>query len=240
MKINISIEARMTSSRLPGKVLKPINGIPAIELMYQRIKDSKYINDIIIATTTNDTDNPLVQWCEKNNVSYFRGSEKNVYERVLGAHQKFGTDIIVQLTGDCPLISSEIIELVVEEYLNRDYDYVVKSREFPIGLGIAVFSKKILESVQNERELTYEDKEHVTPYLYTSGKYTIFRIPAKEKYIMPELSITLDTKEDFEVIENICKHFDTILFSVEDIINYAKVNPSLMKINETIQRKGLK
>lgn len=240
MKINISIEARMTSSRLPGKVLRPINDIPAIELMYQRIKDSKYINDIIIATTTNKEDDPLVQWCQKNNVSYFRGSENNVYKRVLQAHQKFDTDIIVQLTGDCPLISSEIVELVVVEYLKRDYDYVVKSREFPIGLGIAVFSTKILESVQVGRELTYEDKEHVTPYLYTSGKYSIFRVPAREAHIMPELSITLDTKEDFEVIETICKHFHTISFSIEDIINYAKAHPQLMKINETVQRKGLK
>lgn len=104
MKINISIEARMTSSRLPGKVLKKIDGVPALEVMYNRIKELPLINDIIVATTVNKEDDPIILWCESKGVSYFRGSENNVYERVLQTHQKYNSDVIIELTGDCPCL----------------------------------------------------------------------------------------------------------------------------------------
>lgn len=241
MKINISIEARMTSSRLPGKVLKLINGIPNLELMVNRIKNSQYVNDIIVATTINSQDDEIVNWCEKNNISYFRGSENNVYERVLQAHEKYNSDVIVELTGDCPLLEVKLIDECIDFYLKNDFDYVSTGIKitYPLGIAVQVYSLKTLKSVSTNRELEYQDMEHVTPYLYTSGKYKIYNLEANEKHYMPDLSITLDTIEDFNLIETICKNFDNIYFTLDDILDFIKKNPHLKEINKSIKRKGL-
>ena len=122
MNINISIEARMTSSRLPGKVLKLINNKPNLEIMVERIKKAKLISNIIVATTTNKEDDVLVNWCEENNIDYFRGSENNVYDRVVKTHEKFNTDIIVELTGDCPLLDPILIDEAITVFLNNNYE----------------------------------------------------------------------------------------------------------------------
>jgi spore coat polysaccharide biosynthesis protein SpsF len=239
--INISIEARMTSTRLPGKVLKEVCGIKSLELMYKRIEQNKYVNNIIIATTINKQDDEIVNWCNQNNISYYRGSEQNVYERVLQTHIEYNTDTIVELTGDCPLLDPKLIDEAIEIYINNDYDYVSNSLKmtYPIGMAVQVYSLDILKSISKNRNLEYQDKEHVTPYLYTSGKYKIFNIKAPPELTMPKLSVTLDTKEDFEVIQNICKYFDGFRFGIEDIISFAKQNPKLVSINQDIHRKGL-
>jgi spore coat polysaccharide biosynthesis protein SpsF len=241
MKINISIEARMTSSRLPGKVLKSINGIQNLELMVNRIKNSQYINDIIIATTTNPQDDEIVNWCKGNDISYFRGSENNVYERVLYTHEKYNSDIIVELTGDCPLLEKSIVDETIKCYLENDFDYVSNCLEitYPIGLAVQVYSYKTLKSISMNRKLDYQDMEHVTPYLYTSGKYKVYNIEASQKHNMSDLSITLDTIEDFELIETICKNFNNIYFSLDDILNFIRKYPHLKEINKSVKRKGL-
>lgn len=235
--INISIEARMTSTRLPGKVLKIINGKPALEIMVNRVKESKLADNIIIATTINKQDDQIIRWCELNNLSYFRGSENNVYDRVVKAHQKFKTDIIVELTGDCILISAELIDHAINIYLKNDYDYVCVSD--PSGMGAQVYSLKTLQSVSVGRELEYLDKEHVTPYLYTSGKYKKFETKIYDNLDCPNISFPLDTIEDLKLIENICKNFNDFNFSFEDIIKYIKNNPELVNLNKHIKRKGL-
>jgi len=239
--INISIEARMTSSRLPGKVLKLINGMASLEIMIYRIKRAKLVDNIIIATTTNREDDEIISFCKKNNIKYFRGSENNVYDRVLKTHQKFNTDIIVELTGDCPLLDPVLIDEAIERYLNNKYDYVTNALKttYPLGMAVQVYSFDTLISISRARELKYQDMEHVSPYLYTSGKYTIYNIEASKKHYMPNLSVTLDTQEDFEVIQNVVKSFNTLEFTLEDIVNFAKQNPELVNINQNIYRKAL-
>ncbi len=241
MTINVSIEARMTSSRLPGKVLKKINGIPNLEIMVKRIRKAQFVNSIIVATTINQEDDLIVQWCIDNNIPYFRGSEDNVYERVLQTHKQFNSDIIIELTGDCPLIDPKLIEEALYTYLNNNYDYVSNSLKegYPLGMAVQIYSYKTLESISINRELEYQDKEHVTPYLYTSGKYSIFNIKAPEKHYMPHLSVTLDTIEDFHVIENVVKNFTNIHFTLEEIIAFSKKNLHLTNMNQNTHRKGL-
>ena len=216
--INISIEARMTSTRLPGKILKNINGKPALEIMVNRVRESKLKDNIIIATTINKQDDQIIRWCELNNLSYFRGSESNVYDRVVKAHQKFNTNIIVELTGDCILISAELIDHAINIYLKNDYDYVSVSD--PSGMGAQVYSLKTLQSVSVGRKLEYLDKEHVTPYLYTSGKYKKFETKIYDNLDCPNVSFPLDTIDDLKLIENICKNFNNFNFSFKDIIEY--------------------
>ncbi len=241
MKTNVSIEARMTSSRLPGKVLKPINGVKNLELMIHRVKQAQTIDDIIVATTINKEDEPIVNWCQEHNINFFRGSEDNVYERVLQTHEQFQSDIIVELTGDCPLIDPILIDNAVKFYQEHNYDYVSNCLKegYPLGMAVQVYSLNTLQSVSFHRELEYQDKEHVTPYLYTSGKYNIFTIEASDKHFMPTLSVTLDTQEDFKVIENVVKNFDNLDFSLIDIIDFAKKNPKLVSMNQNTHRKGL-
>lgn len=241
MTINVSIEARMTSSRLPGKVLKKINNIPNLEIMVHRVQQVKSVNSIIVATTHNKQDDEIVKWCIKNNIQYFRGSENNVYNRVLETHKKFKSDIIIELTGDCPLIDPSLIEDAIEIYNSNKYDYVSNCLEigYPLGMAVQIYSLEVLQSISLNRKLEYEDKEHVTPYLYTSGKYNIFNIKAQSNHYMPELSVTLDTIEDFNVIENVVKFFNNINFTLEDIIQFAKKNPHLTNMNFNTHRKGL-
>lgn len=240
-KIVASIEARMTSSRLPGKVLKEINGIPCLELMVNRVKKSKYLNDIIIATTINKEDDEITQWCEKNNIAYFRGSENNVYQRVLDAHIHYETDIIVELTGDCPLLDPILIDETLEVYLKGEYDYVSNciQETYPLGMAVEVFSLDALKSIKANRELSYMDKEHVSPYFYVSNDYKVFNIEAPKEHYFPELSVTLDTKEDFEMIEKVDAQFDNIDYSLSDIIEVVNKNKQWLQLNEGIHRKGL-
>lgn len=237
MKINISIEARMTSSRLPGKTLMLINGKPALEIMVDRIKKAKLVDNIIVATTVNKEDDAIVDWCKKNNINYFRGSENNVYDRVLKAHQQYNTDIIVELTGDCTLLDAELVDHAIKRYLDNDYDYI--SLDDPVGMGAQVYTLKVLESVSADRELEYLDKEHVTPYIYTSGKYNISKTKIYEDLNCPEVFLVLDTIEDWEVIDNVCKNFNNFDFSFEEIVEFIKNNPDKISANEHIRRKGL-
>ena len=241
MNINISIEARMTSSRLPGKVLKLINNKPNLEIMIERIQKTKLVNNIIVATTINSEDDVIVDWCKMHDISYFRGSENNVYERVLQAHEAFQTDVIVELTADCPLLEAHLIDEAIEYFLSHNYDYVSNDLRttYPIGTAVQVYSLDTLKGVTQNRELEYQDKEHVTPYLYTSGKYKLFNIEAPSHLNMPELSITLDTMEDFELIDTICRHFGHFDFSLQEIIEFVRLNPKLLEINKQIHRKGL-
>jgi spore coat polysaccharide biosynthesis protein SpsF len=227
----------MTSTRLPGKTLMNVNNKPALEIMVERVKEPALSDNIIIATTINREDDAIVHWCEKNKIKYFRGSEHNVYERVLRTHKKFNTDIVVELTGDCILIEGSLIDQAIKKYLDNDYDYLALS--YPAGMGVQVYSLKTLESISKDRELEYQDREHVTPYLYTSGKYNIFREKVYTDLNCPELMIELDTMEDWQVINNVCKNFNDFKFSFQEIVRFAEENPEKIKMNSKIKRKGL-
>ena len=122
-KIVATIEARMTSTRLPGKVLLPLAGKPALERLVERLKRSLYIDEIVVATTTNQTDEPIVELCESLGVKYFRGSELDVLKRVLGAAESVRADIIVEITGDCPLMDWRIVDRGIEEFYSQNILY---------------------------------------------------------------------------------------------------------------------
>ena len=167
MKIIATIEARMASSRLPGKILKPILGKPTLERLVERVRRSKLIQDVVVATTDMPADNETGAACQQMKVNFYRGSSEDVLDRVLKAAQKFGADIIVELTGDCPLLDPEIIDAVIQHYLNNQYDYVsnVLIRTFPRGMDTQVFSTKVLDEVS---QLTKDpaDRENVSLFIY--------------------------------------------------------------------------
>ena len=240
--INASIEARMTSSRLPGKVLmNAINNVSMLEFMINRIKLSKRLDDIVVATTINREDQPIVDLCDRLGVKYYRGSEEDVLQRVLFAHNELNSDIIVELTGDCQLIDYRIIDEVIDEYLENDYDYVSNChvRSFPIGLDVEVFSRKLLEDISKEA-LDIEDREHVSLYIYKSGNYSLKAVIADEDLFWPELRITLDDKGDYLFLREIISNFypkNKFDFSAKEVIEYIKSNIHLLDLLDGVRVK---
>lgn len=249
-KIVASIEARMTSSRLPGKVLKEMDGKPVLEILIDRLKRSKYINEIVIATTSNDADDRIEELGKELNVAVFRGSEDDVLGRVVGAVETLKGDIIVEITGDCPLMDPEVMDSVIEEYIENypEYDYVTnigyvenEVREIPIGMDIRVFTFKDLKYIS---EITDdpEDREHVSLYFFRTGKnkYKLFNIKTPDKWKRDySVRLALDTKEDFQFIEKIYTELNKINkeFGLEDILNFLDENKELLKINSEVIQK---
>jgi len=205
MKVSAIIQARQTSSRLPGKALIDICGKPALQRVIERLRASKTLDDVIVACTTNPADDVIVELCEKLGCNYFRGSEEDVLDRVLNAARKYNIDVIVEVTADCPLIDWEHIDYLVDDHLHIQCDITsnIIERSFPRGYDIRIFNKDTLERINNEVDNPI-DRQHVSTWCYLNPKgklnYTYSNIIALPEENRPDLDITLDTPEDLELI----------------------------------------
>ena len=240
-KIIATIEARMTSSRFPGKVLKEAHGRPMLEYLIERLKKVPSLDGIVLATTVNRTDDPVVELAKHLKISYFRGSEEDVLLRVLKSAESRQADVIVEITGDCPLIDRGIVEEVIQLYLDSGCDYAsnVEPVSFPIGMDVQVFSTQLLAEADREGK-TQEDREHVSWYIRKrlGSRFSFKTLEASEAARWPELSLTLDEREDFELISRVIGHFHPdIYFSCADIVEYLKRHPELLAINKGVARR---
>lgn len=239
MKIASTVEARMGSTRLPGKTMMKILDKPMLEFLIERLKRSKLIDEIVIATTINPKDEIIVELTDKIGVKCFRGSEEDVLARVLDAAKSVGGDIIVEITADCPLIDPDVVDMIIREYLNNDYDYVcnlnapernpILDSNFPVGLETQVFSVKVLEEVASLTN-NPSDREHVSLYIYNHPeRYKVYCVKAPEELNYPKLELTVDYKEDFEVIKKIYEslYLKNPEFSILDAIKFLKNDPVL-------------
>ncbi|MBI3633250.1 MAG: glycosyltransferase family protein [Candidatus Vogelbacteria bacterium] len=241
-KVVATIEARMASSRLPGKVLMPLVGKPVLERMIERIKPSKFVDEIVIATTVNKPDDEIDDLAKSLGVKCFRGSEEDVLSRVLGAAKSVSADVIIELTGDCPLSDYRLIDQAIAEFFKRDVDYLANNMEpltFANGFDAQVFPVRVLEEVSN---LTHDprDREHVTYYIYTHPeKYKTYSLQASDEDLSGDLRVTLDEKNDLMLIENIFERLLLIdpLFSYKEVIKLLRENPTLVKINKNVKQK---
>ena len=236
--IGIIIEARMGSSRLPGKTLKPMLGKPMLQLMIERLKRVNLADQIIVATTTNEKDLPIVELAKKMDVKYYQGSEDDVLERVLCAARKFEVDIIVETCGDSPLIDPKLLDYQIDIYLKNNFDYVCCHLEktFPIGLDAKIFSTNTLDEVS---KLTNEpaDRENVNLYIWEHpNRYKLKNITAKNKYKRPDLRLVVDYPEDFVLVEKIYNelYHDNPEFDFDDILDLFNSYPELIKINKDV------
>lgn len=241
MRFVATIEARMTSSRLPGKVLKETTGRPMLELMVERLRRVPLLDQIVIATTTNATDDPVETLARRLGIGWFRGSEEDVLARVLGAAHAHEADVIVELTGDCPLIDPAIVTRCIEDYRTGGADYVanVLERTYPIGMDTQVFATKILEDVARRTDDT-TDHEHVSLYIYRHPElYRLRNLTASAALHDPELRLTLDTPADFELIDSIFRHFLPTKpdFDLADILALLKQQPALRALNSHVQHR---
>ena len=240
-KIVATIEARMTSTRLPGKVLLPMAGEPNLKRLIDRLRRSKYIDEVVIATTVNVPDDAIVALAEEVGCKVWRGSEDNVLLRVLEAAQLVGADLIVEITGDCPLIDWRHIDRLIALYIEGGYDYMsnILERTFPRGFDVQIFSVKTLAEVNR---LTGDpvDQENVSLYIYNHPeRYKLGNWAAEGAMRRPELRVTLDTKEDYELLNAI---FEKLLpqnpdFSAEDVVHLLNVEPSLAALNAEVKQK---
>lgn len=243
LKIVTMIEARMGSTRLPGKVMMPFVGKPSLGLMIERLKRSKTVDLIIVATTTNKADDVIVDLCKKLDVSFYRGSEEDVLRRVVGAGKKFSADIIVRTTADCPLVDWRIVDRLIKLYRSGDYDYVsnVIERSFPLGFDVEVFSfKKLQEIEKTVTEQVY--REHPPYYFYTHPKkFRLKNWKARGKMNWPDLRVTLDTQEDYIVLTKIFEKLHPLNpdFSAEDVVELLHQHPEWVAINSHIKHRHL-
>ena len=246
MKIAAIIQARTSSTRLPGEVLKELpytSGITCLEQVIRRLKKSKKLNEIIIATTKDIEDDQIINIAKNENVKYFRSSKKNVLSRYYLAAKENNLDIIVRITSDCPCIDAEIVDLIINEYLNKRSDYTSNSlvRTYPHGLDVEVFNFNALEKAYKNATKDYE-KEHVKPYINRNPQiFKINEVKAPQELYTPDIRITLDTEEDYALL---CTVFDYLYpknkyFNAYDIVNLFNEKPWLKLINKKIIQKKI-
>jgi len=242
MRTVIINQARMTSTRLPGKVLKEVMGKPLLEYQIERLKKVKQADDLVIATTINKSDQPIIELCKKLNINYYRGSEEDVLSRYYEAAKQYQADVIVRVTSDCPLIDPAVVDEVINNFRKSTgkYDYVSNTleRTYPRGMDTEVFSIEALKEAYDKAVLTPE-REHVTLYIYSHPeKFRLFSV----KYKKDESSHrwTVDTEEDFILIKTILEELypQKPDFTMEDCLELMVKRPELIKINQHVQQKG--
>jgi spore coat polysaccharide biosynthesis protein SpsF (cytidylyltransferase family) len=236
MKIVAIIQARMGSTRLSGKVLKEVMGKPLLWHMLNRLKHSKMIGEIVIATTTNATDDIIVKKVNDWGYKVFRGSENDLLDRYYKTAKKYKADIIVRLTADCPLIDPEIVDQAINEFTSGNYDLVGTSDSFPDGLDVTVYSFKALEKAWGDAKLPSE-REHVGPYMVKHPELFKQKSIAFKEHL-PHMRWTVDEDRDYmfvkEIFERLYKEGE--MFYTEDILKLLKREPRLMEINSGIIR----
>lgn len=220
MKIGIITEARMTSTRLPGKHMLPVANKLMYQVFIEQLQESKLHDGIVLATTINQADDPLCKLAKSLGVGIYRGNELNVLERVLGAALSFEFDIVVEITADCPLIDPQLIDNAIKVFLENDVDYVsnVINREYADGMDVQVFKTALLRNTYSEA-LDASHLEHVTTHLRSDPNISKIDLLADDDCYAPDLSITLDTAEDYDKIRRVY----TELTEGENFINCSNV-----------------
>ncbi|MBW6466921.1 MAG: glycosyltransferase family protein [Brevefilum sp.] len=239
------IQARMGSSRLPGKVLQDVHGKPLLIREVIRARRAQSLGQVIVATTVDPEDDPIVAVCRLQGLPCFRGDPLDVLDRYYQAAQLFRAEVIVRLTGDCPLIDPQEIDRTVRAFLAADVDFAANrlpppwKRTTPIGMDTEVVTFDALARAWREAEARYA-REHVMPYLYEqAGRFDTLLVDHS-----PDLGgyrLTVDTPEDLALIRAIFDHFDgTDEFSLMDIIALLQERPELLTLNAQVVHKGFR
>ena len=234
--IGCIIQARMNSTRLPGKVLMNIDEkFPALFYTVEQLKNSKLLEKIVIATSSNQEDNDIEKFCRKYNIKCFRGSLENVLDRYYQCAKEFGITTIVRIPADKPLIDPEIVDEVIQKFKENSFDCVTNFQPstIPSGTEVEIFSFSALETAWKNASSAF-DKEHVTPYIYKNKEqFKIFNVVNKED--LSNFRWALDYKEDLELIRKIVKKIEKRPILTRDIINLLNKEKELIKINQNVK-----
>ncbi len=235
-RIIASIEARMGSSRLPGKVLMDIHGKPALARLVDRLRACRTLTDIVVATSTDPRDDAIAEWAQAYGVHMFRGSEEDVLDRVAKAQTSLASDIVVEITGDCPLLDPEVIDLGVESFLANPCDILTNARieSYPAGTDVQVYRLSALQDVAARID-DPAVREHVTLYFYENPDvYRCIHLLAPASLRWPDLRCQLDYAEDLAFIRAVYAELMPThgpLFGLPALIDLLKRKPELAEIN---------
>jgi spore coat polysaccharide biosynthesis protein SpsF len=244
-RVVASIEARMSASRLPGKVLMDVAGAPALERLVRRLSRAESLDAIVLATTTNPADDALADWAEARRLPCYRGSEDDVLDRVVEAHRMMGSEVIVEICGDTPLLDPRVIDAAVNRFLKGDVDVVSNTAQltWPQGIDAQVFRFDALENVaktQNDPAV----REHVSLYFYEHPEtYRIHHLTAPAEETRPDQRLQLDYPEDLELIRTVYTRLEPRLgdgFGTRDILDLLAADPQIAALNSNCEEKPVR
>jgi len=238
MKILAIIQARVGSTRLPGKVLIKVGEKPIIEHVYNRVSKASLIDEIFIATSINKENLPLVKYCSENNIRVFIGSENDVLDRFYQLAKLLNPNHIVRITADCPMIDHEVIDMVIKKHLDTKADYTSNAlnQTYPDGLDVEIFKFEVLQKAWEEARLESE-REHVTSFIYKNKSFfTIQSIDSRINY--GNYRLTVDNPEDLKLFQTLYKnlYIKDPCFGLQSILDFIKDNPFVTEINKNILR----
>ena len=232
--IGCIIQARMGSSRLPGKALmKSDSGKPLLYYVINQLRYCSKVKNLVIATTTNQEDDEIEKFANNNSINVFRGKEKDVLDRYFQCAKKYSFSTIVRITADCPLIDPQIVDKVIEQFFSENYDFATNTltRTFPIGTDVEVFSFSALNKAWENAQLPSE-REHVTPYFHNKENFKIINVENDKN--ISNLRLTVDRIEDFELIKQILNNISINPIHLEDVLELFSRKPELIEINKHI------
>ena len=238
------VEARMASSRLPGKMLMVIDGKPSLQILTERLQRVPGLSGITVATTENASDDPLEDLCNKLKIGCFRGSVEDVLQRVLGAARTSGADVIVEITGDCTFLDPDIVEESIDAYKKNDVDFVancVERPHYPAGMDARIFATELLAEADKLTD-NLDDREHVSLYFWEHPeRYKLLFVKPPPEYAHPEIFIALDEQEDLDMMRRIYEilYPQNPLFSLKDILALLKDKPQIYEMSKSLYRKGV-
>jgi len=235
----IIIQARMGSTRLPGKVFKTVAGKSLLAHQLARVEKVQGADRMVVACTEHERDDVIAEFCEREGVCLFRGSEEDVLSRYHGAAEKFGATVVVRLTSDCPLMDATVVDAVIDKFNQGGYDYVSNTinRSFPRGLDVEVFSRKALDIAQKQATEP-SDREHVTPFIYRQPeKFTLGDVFYSSD--QSHHRWTVDTPEDFLLISKVIEALypKDPGFRMEEVLALLERHPDWATINAHIEQK---
>jgi spore coat polysaccharide biosynthesis protein SpsF len=242
LRVVAIVQARMGSTRLPGKVLAEIGGLPMLVHVVERVRRCHEVHDVWVATTAEAADDAIERLCRERTYSFYRGSTQDVLDRYVQAARLARADVIVRLTADCPLLDPALVDLTVRAFLDAapPADLVVNrlpgARTYPIGLDTEVASRPALERAWREAGEPHQ-REHVFPYLYDPpGRFRVVRLDAEEDY--GALRWTVDTPQDLEFVRQVVSRLDRDgRFGWRDVLAIVQAEPALALINADVPHK---
>jgi glutamate-1-semialdehyde 2,1-aminomutase len=236
LKVVAIVQARMGSIRLPGKVMKPLAGGTLIEVLISRLRKAKTLDEVLVATTTEKTDDILAAHCKSKKIPVFRGSSEDVLKRYVDACRKYSASVVVRITGDCPLADPQLVDSLIRSFAKQKVDYLSNTNppSYPDGLDIEVFTIEALEKAE-DRATPGPQREHVTPYIYQSGHFKTANFENRDDFSQERW--TVDESDDLKVVDDIFQHFSPrIDFNWKEVMELRRKKPKIFLRNRHLVR----
>lgn len=236
------VQGRMDSSRLPGKVLMEVGGIPMLQYVVERVRLASLVDEVVVATTQEESDDRIEELCRNRSITCYRGSAQDVLDRFYQAAVRYRAEVIVRITGDCPLVDPRLIDDTIRARETHQADFCSNrlpppfKRTYPIGLDVEVVTFSALETAWRDATEKHE-REHVLPFLYEiPGRFNVFILNHEKN--LGGIRWTVDTMEDLIVVRQIIRQFEQKLdYSWEEVLDYHMKNKDSLKINKNVRHK---